>query len=99
MEETNKTETKRRKAKADKEDDVEIEVKTTEELEPEEPVASDVETQKQTHRTYTVKEGDSLWTISKKYLGQGSRYREIKSLNKLKSDIIQIGQELKLPNK
>lgn len=49
-------------------------------------------------RTYTVKSGDSLWAIAAKQLGDGSRYKEIKSLNGLTSDTIYAGQVLKLPN-
>ena len=49
-------------------------------------------------RTYTVKSGDSLWAIAAKQLGNGSRYKEIKSLNGLTSDTIYAGQVLKLPN-
>lgn len=52
---------------------------------------------KPAYTTYTVKKGDTLWQISQKYLGKGSRYKEIKSLNGLKSDIIHVGQMLKLP--
>lgn len=51
------------------------------------------------NQTYTVKKGDTLWQISQKYLGKGSRYKEIKALNGLKSDIIQVGQVLKIPRK
>lgn len=51
-----------------------------------------------TSRTYTVKKGDSLWAIAAKQLGNGSRYKEIKSLNGLTSDTIHAGQVLKLPN-
>ncbi len=51
-----------------------------------------------TSRTYTVKKGDSLWAIAAKQLGNGSRYKEIKSLNGLTSDTIYAGQVLKLPN-
>lgn len=51
-----------------------------------------------TYRTYTVKAGDSLWAIAAKQLGNGSRYKEIKSLNGLTSDVINAGQVLKLPN-
>jgi LysM repeat protein len=32
--------------------------------------------------TYTVKAGDTLWVIAKKFLGNGSRYPEIYELNK-----------------
>lgn len=49
-------------------------------------------------RTYTVKAGDSLWAIAAKQLGNGSRYKEIKSLNGLSGDTIHAGQVLKLPN-
>lgn len=49
-------------------------------------------------KTYTVKGGDSLWAIAAKYLGNGSRYTEIKSLNGLSSDTIHPGQVLKLPD-
>lgn len=48
---------------------------------------------------YTVKKGDSLWNIAKKYLGAGSKYTEIMKLNgKTKSTII-VGEKLKIPNK
>lgn len=50
--------------------------------------------------TYRVEEGDSLWTIAEKYLGNGARYVEIHELNKgLIKDInmIFIGQVLKIP--
>lgn len=49
-------------------------------------------------RTYTVRKGDSLWAIAAKQLGDGNRYKEIKSLNGLTSDTIHAGQVLKLPN-
>lgn len=46
---------------------------------------------------YTVKKGDTLWKIAQKELGDGSRYKEIKTLNGLKSDTIRTGDKLKLP--
>ena len=52
-----------------------------------------------TYRTYTVQRGDTLWEIAKKQLGSGNRYREIVSLNGLKSNIIYSGMKLKIPNK
>ena len=49
--------------------------------------------------THKVVKNDSLWAIAEKYLGDGSRYKEIKTLNKLKSDTISPGQILKIPKK
>lgn len=50
--------------------------------------------------TYTVKNGDCLWNIAKKQLGDGSRYTEIYELNKDKiknPNLIHAGQDLILP--
>ncbi len=52
----------------------------------------------ETYRIHTVVEGDSLWEIAKKYLGDGSRYPEIKTLNGLTSNVIYSGWKLKIPN-
>lgn len=46
---------------------------------------------------YTVVKGDSLWLIAKGYFSDGSRYKEIMELNNLKSNVITIGQKLKIP--
>ncbi|MDX3555174.1 peptidoglycan recognition protein family protein [Streptomyces europaeiscabiei] len=50
-------------------------------------------------REYTVRSGDTLWSIAKQQLGNGSRYTEITELNGLKSDVLTPGQKLKLPAK
>ena len=50
------------------------------------------------YRIHTVVKGDTLWDIAKKYLGDGSRYPEIKTLNDLKSNVIYSGWKLKIPN-
>lgn len=49
---------------------------------------------------YTVKKGDCLWNIAKKYLGNGGRYKEIYALNRDKivnPNLIYEGQVLTLP--
>lgn len=47
--------------------------------------------------TYTVDQGDTLWALAERYLGSGSRYTEIMTLNGLTSDVLMIGQVLKIP--
>lgn len=49
------------------------------------------------YQTYTVKKGDTLWNISKSYLGKGSKYKEIMELNGLSKTTISVGQVLNLP--
>lgn len=45
----------------------------------------------------TVKEGDTLWNICKKHLGDGSKYKEVAKLNDLENpDKIYPGQVLRL---
>ena len=56
------------------------------------------ETAAESYRIHTVVKGDTLWDIAKKYLGDGSRYPEIKTLNNLKSNVIYSGWKLKIPN-
>lgn len=48
--------------------------------------------------TYRVQEGDTLWGIASRLLGNGDRYPEIKSLNGLTSDVIYAGQLLRIPD-
>jgi nucleoid-associated protein YgaU len=50
--------------------------------------------------TYVVAEGDSLWTIAKAKLGQGSRWTEIFEANKdvmSDSDALKVGMTLRIP--
>ncbi|MHC4478810.1 MAG: LysM peptidoglycan-binding domain-containing protein [Planctomycetota bacterium] len=52
-------------------------------------------------RRYVVKEGDSLWQIAARQLGDGNRYTEIAKLNRSlldDEDIIEVGMQLKLPS-
>lgn len=46
--------------------------------------------------THIVKSGDTLWGIAERYLGNESKYPELKSLNGLTSDTIYPGQTLKI---
>lgn len=48
-------------------------------------------------RMYTVIEGDTLWDIAAKKLGDGTRYTEIMQLSGLTDTTIYPGQELTLP--
>lgn len=49
-------------------------------------------------KTYTVKRGDTLWAIAKKYYGSGAKYTKIATANKLKNpNLIKVGQKLKIP--
>lgn len=47
---------------------------------------------------YTVVSGDTLWSISKKFLGDGSKYVLIKAANGLSNDIIHPAQILVIPS-
>ena len=49
--------------------------------------------------THTVVKGDTLWSISKKYLGDGVKWRKIMYYNNLSSTLIRVGQVLKIPRK
>lgn len=54
-------------------------------------------TGKQTEKSYTVKQGDTLWNICKKELGDGSKYQEIAQKNGIASpNNIQVGQVIQL---
>ena len=48
-----------------------------------------------TENIYTVKKGDSLWTIANRY---NTTVEKIKILNNLTSNLLSIGQQLKIPN-
>lgn len=45
---------------------------------------------------YRIRRGDTLWSISKRFLGKGERYGEIMTLNGLTSDMIYPGQIVKI---
>lgn len=54
-------------------------------------------------KIYTVKKGDNLWNIARKYTGKGARWTEMWSINKSKSrskraDLIYPGEKFQLPS-
>ncbi|MFF5993470.1 LysM peptidoglycan-binding domain-containing protein [Lysinibacillus sp. KU-BSD001] len=54
-------------------------------------------TGKQTPKTHTVKEGETLWAIAKRHLGDGSKYTELAKLNNLSNpNLLKVGQVIKL---
>ena len=51
-------------------------------------------------KTYTVKKGDTLWGIAKKYYGNGAKYPTIYNANKGKiknPNLIYVGQVFTIP--
>jgi len=60
------------------------------------PTVATVDTNKTNYINYTVKSGDTLSAIARKYLGNGTRYKEIMSENNLTSTVIRVGQVLKI---
>lgn len=60
--------------------------------------------EKSVPKSYIVRQGDSLWKIAQKYLGDGSRWKEIYTYNNNKSiiggnpNLIKPGQVLSIPS-
>ncbi|GIO42467.1 LysM peptidoglycan-binding domain-containing protein [Paenibacillus apis] len=51
-------------------------------------------------KTYTLVAGDNLWKVAQKFLGDGSKYKQIQSLNGIKDAELKrlpIGKVIKLP--
>ncbi len=59
--------------------------------------AEKTETKTVNYTTYTVKSGDSAWSIAYKFLGDGARYTEIVKLNNLATSTVTAGQTLRIP--
>lgn len=54
-------------------------------------------TGKETPKTHTVKSGETLWAIAKKYLGDGSKSTELAKINNISNpNMIKAGQVIKL---
>ena len=63
------------------------------------PYEPPVTTIEPAQRTHTVKRGDTLWGLAKKYLGSGLKWTKIAKLNNIKGTLIRTGQVLKIPEK
>ena len=49
-------------------------------------------------KTYTVKKGDTLWSIAEGQTGSGYNFTDLATANKLKNaDMLEVGQKLTLP--
>ena len=50
--------------------------------------------------TYVVQKGDTLWSIAKRQLGDGQRWKDIVAANRgLTAEKLKVGQTIKLPAK
>ena len=48
---------------------------------------------------HKVVKDDTLWDLAVKYLGKGTRYKEIMTMNSKKTSDLKIGEKLKIPKK
>jgi len=49
---------------------------------------------------YTIQKGDTLWSIAKKHLGDGKRWKDIVAANPgLKPEKLKVGQKIVIPPK
>lgn len=63
------------------------------------PADSNLSQQESSGNTYTVKSGDTFWTISQSVYGDGSKFQKILDANGLnENSILNEGQTLKIPN-
>ena len=60
---------------------------------------SESEAEAPVYQEYTVQANDTLWGIAKKFLGSGTKYPAIMTLNNLKTTLIRGGMVLKIPPK
>lgn len=64
-----------------------------------EPIPSPIPKPIENEIVHIVVKGDTLWSISKKYLGDGVKWRKIMYYNNLSSTLIKVGQVIKIPRK
>lgn len=62
------------------------------------PEALTTTNQSEVGKTHTVVAGETLWGISEDVYGSGYNWTDVKSANNLKSDQIDVGQELTMPD-
>lgn len=55
-------------------------------------------TQAQVGKTHNVAKGESLWSIAEEAYGSGYNWTDIYNANKLKSQAIEVGQKLEIPD-
>lgn len=73
-----------------------LEVEQNNSSEADEMSVTNERPKKETTNTYTVVKGDNLWSICKKYLGDGSKYKEIAKLNNISNpNLIYPGQVIR----
>ena len=62
------------------------------------PEALTTSNQSQIGKVHTVAKGETLWAISEDVYGSGYNWTDVYKANNLKSEKIEVGQELTLPN-
>ena len=83
--------------------DLEYDQKEQKLIKPEKQELVKSEEQKQPEMiTHKVKEGETLWSIAKKYLGSGTRWKELLKpegtpFTSAEAKKLQVGQEIKIP--
>jgi nucleoid-associated protein YgaU len=63
-----------------------------------EAITTTAATQTQVGKTHTVVKGETLWSISEDAYGSGYNWTDVYKANNLKSETIEVGQVLTLPN-
>jgi len=80
-----------------------VQIKTQTQNDQPVAVAAKKETRPQTKpqpRVHVLKRGETLWVLAQKYLGSGTRWREIANLNGIKDSQVRrlpVGMQIKIP--
>lgn len=62
------------------------------------PEALTTSNQTEVGKTHTVVKGETLWSIAENAYGSGYNWTDIKTANSLKTETIEVGQKLSIPN-